>query len=144
VVFVGVAGSAAERPAKNSFLADSVHPLGHGDPAQQDALPVPGPENPGPELRADEIQYAPTGPAQFGAYTSGPYPDGRRVFWSNGLDRIVKVAYDGWLIIPTEHGYDVALSRNFIQHQVRYETDARPASPAGRLPPFRGPLPASG
>jgi NAD(P)-dependent dehydrogenase (short-subunit alcohol dehydrogenase family) len=101
VAFAGVVGSAAERPARNPFLADSVYPLSHGDPAQQDALPVPGPENPGSELRADEIQYSPTGPAQFGAYTSGPYPDGRRVFWSNGLDRIVKVDFDSYEILAT-------------------------------------------
>jgi hypothetical protein len=100
-LFTGLAASAAERPAKNPYLADSVYPLGHGDSAQQDALPVRGPENPGPRLRPDEIQYAPTGPAQFGAYTSGPYSDGRRVIWSNGLDRIVKVDFDTFEILAT-------------------------------------------
>jgi hypothetical protein len=130
VVFVGVAGSAAERPAKNPFLADSVHPLGHGDPAQQDALPVPGPDGDAdPKDPASAIVKKAT-------FQLPPAVTGLTV----GMN----MTYDGWLIIPTEHGYVVALSRNFIQHQVRYETDARPASPAGRLPPFRGPLPASG
>jgi hypothetical protein len=93
--------SAVEMPPRNSFLADSVYPLGHGDPGQQDALPVDGPDDPGPALDASEIQYAPTGPAQFGAYTSSPYPDGRRVIWSNGLDRIVKVDFETFEILAT-------------------------------------------
>jgi hypothetical protein len=95
------ASSAVELPPRNSFLADSVYPLGHGDSGQQDALPVKGPSDPGPELDVSEIQYAPTGPAQFGAYTSSPYPDGRRVIWSNGLDRIVKVDFETFEILAT-------------------------------------------
>jgi hypothetical protein len=93
--------SAVEMPPRNPFLADSVYPLGHGDPGQQDALPVDGPDDPGPAFNASEIQYAPTGPAQFGAYTSSPYPDGRRVIWSNGLDRIVKVDFETFEILAT-------------------------------------------
>jgi hypothetical protein len=92
---------ASERPPRNPFLADSVYPIAHGDSAQQDALPVRGPEDPGGRLEASEIQYAPTGPAQFGAYTSSPYPDGRRVYWSNGLDRIVKVDFERFEILAT-------------------------------------------
>ena len=65
-------GAAAERPPRNPFLADSVYPLGHGDSAQQDALDVSGPSDPGAELEPAEIQYAPVGPAHFGAYTSRP------------------------------------------------------------------------
>ncbi|MEN8161468.1 MAG: hypothetical protein ABFS41_15470, partial [Myxococcota bacterium] len=94
-------GAAAERPPRNPFLADSVYPLGHGDPGQQDALDVPGPSDPGDALAADEIQYEHTGPGQFGAYTSGPYPDGRRVIWSNGLDRIVKVDFESFETLAT-------------------------------------------
>jgi hypothetical protein len=100
IVTAGAAG-AAEHPPRNPFLADSSYPLGHGDAAQQDALPVPGPDDPGAALEESEIEYAPTGPAQFGAYTSGPYPDGRRVIWSNGLDRIVKVDFDTFEVLAT-------------------------------------------
>jgi hypothetical protein len=100
VATAGAAGS-AEHPPRNPFLADSSYPLGHGDSAQQDALPVAGPDDPGPALDESEIQYAPTGPAQFGAYTSSPYPDGRRVIWSNGLDRIVKVDFDTFDVLAT-------------------------------------------
>ena len=97
----GLATSAVELPPRNSFLADSVYPLAHGDSGQQGALPVDGPSDPGPALDASQIQYAPTGPAQFGAYTSSPYPDGRRVIWSNGLDRIVKVDFETFEILAT-------------------------------------------
>ncbi len=97
--------SAAERPPKHPFFADSVYPIGHGDAAQQDALPVPGPINPGPVIAPQLIDYAASGPAQFGAYTSGPYPDGRRVLWANGLDRVVKIDYDTFEILAT-HWFD--------------------------------------
>jgi hypothetical protein len=101
LVATASAAGAAEHPPRNPFLADSSYPLGHGDSAQQDALPVPGPDDPGAALEESEIEYAPTGPAQFGAYTSGPYPDGRRVIWSNGLDRIVKVDFDTFEVLAT-------------------------------------------
>ncbi|MBW2397129.1 MAG: hypothetical protein JRG95_23005 [Deltaproteobacteria bacterium] len=93
VAFLSVTtAQAANRPPKNPFLADSVYPLGHGDSGQQDALPVRGPEDPGPALAEHEIR---------GAYTSSPYPDGRRVIWSNGLDRIVKVDFDTFEVVAT-------------------------------------------
>ena len=101
LVLVVGATSAAERPPRNTYLADSVYPLGHGDSAQQDALTVAGPRDPGPALDATKIQYAPVGPAHFGAYTSSPYRDGRRVIWSNGLDRIVKVDFDTFEVLAT-------------------------------------------
>ena len=92
---------AAERPPRNPFLADSSYPIGHGDSAQQDALAVPGPSDPGAALDPSEIQYAHVGPAHFGAYTSSPYPDGRRVIWSNGLDRIVKIDFESFEVLAT-------------------------------------------
>lgn len=96
-----VAADAGNMPPPNPFLANSVYPLGHGDSGQQDALPVAGPAYPGPSLDPSEIQYNHTGPGQFGAYTSSPYPDGRRVIWSNGLDRIVKVDFDSFDTLAT-------------------------------------------
>ena len=73
-VCLSLSAAAFERPPRNPFLADSVYPMGHGDSAQQDALPVAGPQDPGPALEANEIEYAHVGPAHFGAYTSSPYP----------------------------------------------------------------------
>jgi hypothetical protein len=100
-------GEPAQRPPRNPFFANSSYPLGHGDAGQQDALPVPGPADPGGALSEDEIQYAHVGPAHFGAYTSSPYPDGRRVIWSNGLDRIVKVDFETFEVLATHWVADV-------------------------------------
>ncbi|MEH6581715.1 MAG: hypothetical protein V7754_07245 [Halioglobus sp.] len=85
---------AFEMPPKNHFLADSNYALGHGDPAQQDAMPQAGPSGPTRTLKESEIQYTHTGPGYFGIQTSGVYADGKRVLWGNGLDRIVKLDYD--------------------------------------------------
>jgi hypothetical protein len=30
----------------------------------------------------------------------------------------MNMTFDGWLIVPTEHGYVVAVSRDFEQHRV--------------------------
>jgi hypothetical protein len=95
------AHSVSEQPPRNPFLADSVYPLGHGTSAQQNALPVRGPSDPGSKVEDSAIQYLHVGPAHFGAYTSSPYPDGRRVIWSNGLDRIVKVDFDTFEVLAT-------------------------------------------
>ena len=90
---------AANSPPVNSFLADSSYSLAHGNPAQQDAVLQAGPAGPSRKLRTEEIQYQHVGPAHFGAVTSGVYADGKRVFWSNGIDRIVKIDYDSWELI---------------------------------------------
>ncbi|MEP1469649.1 MAG: hypothetical protein ABJK25_01620 [Halieaceae bacterium] len=85
---------AAELAPSNPHLADSVYPVPHGDPAQQDALDVAGPVDVSRALKPAEIEYVHTGPAVFGAFSSGKYPDGKRVYWVNSLDRIVKIDYD--------------------------------------------------
>ncbi len=101
VVLVAWSAGAAELPPRNPYLADSIYPLGHGDSAQQDSVPVAGPPNPRRPLSADEIDYVHVGPAHFGSYTSGAYGDGRRVIWSNGLDRIVKLDFDSYEVLAT-------------------------------------------
>jgi len=115
VVALGAAGAApgAELPPRNPWLADSSYPLGHGTSAQQDSVPQAGPRGPGRALAPAEIAYAPVGPAHFGASTSGPYPDGRRVHWSNGLDRIAKIDHESFavlatLLLPGVHAYTEA------------------------------------
>ena len=89
-------------PPQNPYLANSSYSMGHGNPSQQDAVSQSGPSGPSQTLRSDQIQYQHTGPAHFGAATSGVYPDGKRVFWSNGIDRIVKIDYDSWEVVA-EH-----------------------------------------
>ena len=95
VAMLGSGASLAfNMPETNSYLAKSNNSMGHGDSAQQDAVPQAGPSGPSRSLRANEIQYTFTGPAFFGINTSGLYNDGKRVMWGNGLDRIVKLDYD--------------------------------------------------
>ena len=109
-------------PPKNPYLADSIYPLGHGGSHQQDSLPVAGPEDKSRTLLATEIQYTHTGPAFFGASTSGPYTSGRRVIWGNGLDRIVKIDYQTHQVISTlmledaEEHYDEARADEAIDY----------------------------
>jgi hypothetical protein len=86
-------------PPVNSFLANSSYSMAHGNPSQQDSVAQPGPSGPTRTLQPDQIQYQHVGPAHFGAATSGVYPDGKRVFWSNGIDRIVKIDYDSWEVV---------------------------------------------
>lgn len=85
------ATGAPNPPPSNPFLADSVVPIGHFDPAQTDSVTIAGPtEAPG----RDDLTYQHLGPAHFGIAISPEYPDGRRVIWSNGGDRISKLDYD--------------------------------------------------
>ncbi len=90
---------AGNMPPKNPFLADSNYAMAHGDGAQQDAVPQAGPTGPGRALDPGELQYVHTGPGFFGIVTSGVYEDGKRVFWGNGLDRIVKLDYDSYQVV---------------------------------------------
>jgi hypothetical protein len=90
------AGAAVGSPPQNPFLADSSFPLPHGDSAQSTSAPQPGPTGPTKilTLGTGEITYTASGPFQFGSFTSSPYPNGRRVMWSSGADRIVKWDHD--------------------------------------------------
>ncbi len=94
-------------PPRNPYLAHSSYPLGHGGSAQQDSMPMAGPDGPGRTLAPEEIDYAPVGPAHFGASISSPYADGRRVIWSNGLDRIVKLDHESFEVLATWYFADV-------------------------------------
>lgn len=96
-----VAAHAAELPPRNPYLADSSYAIGHADAAQSDSVPQPGPRGPTRTLAPAEIDETFTGPGCFGAFTSGPYPDGRRVLWANGLDRIVKLDHQSFEVLAT-------------------------------------------
>ncbi len=94
--------TAFEMPPVNPYLAASNYPMGHGDSAQQDAMPQAGPMGPTRALEAAELQYTFTGPGFFGINTSSVYADGNRVFWGNGLDRIVKLDYDSYELVDQQ------------------------------------------
>lgn len=56
---------AGNLPPPNPFLADSHNAMAHNDPAQQDAIPLPGPSGTSRQLSPEEIQYLHTGPAHW-------------------------------------------------------------------------------
>ncbi len=91
--------SAALAAPINPYLAASAYPLPHRSSAQQDATPTAGPLDRTRALRHDEIQYMHLGPGHFGAFISGPYPDGRRVIWSNGLNGVTKQDHDSFEVL---------------------------------------------
>ena len=86
---------------RNPYLADSGYPIGHGRSDQQDNVAWRGPEGPTETLAADGIQYTWTGAGNFGQLISSRYPDGRRVLWNNGRNRIFKLDYDTLEILAT-------------------------------------------
>jgi hypothetical protein len=86
----GAAGAASPATAPvNPFLADSTYSMAHTDSSQQDASPLPGPEQDGGAVTRADI-----GPGHFGIQISGAYEDGRRVIWSQGADRITKLDHE--------------------------------------------------
>lgn len=102
-----ITAHAANMPPRNLHLADSSYPMAHGNPAQQDTIPQAGPWGESRHLAANEISYEHVGPGHFGTTVSGIYADGRRVFWSNGIDRIVKMDHDSYEVLDTYFFADV-------------------------------------
>ena len=94
-----------QQPPVNPFLAPSGNAMAHGRSDQQDNVPWAGPEGPSEVLDADSVQYTWLTPCHFGCMISGPYPDGRRVIWSNGRQTINKLDYDT-LEILAEHAIE--------------------------------------
>ena len=87
---------------RNPFLADSENPIAHGRCDQQDNTALTGPRPDGSRaLGEDEIQHVWLGPGHFGSLISSPYPDGRRVIWSNGRQQIAKLDYDTLAVLAT-------------------------------------------
>ena len=74
-------------------------PIGHVDSAQTTSTPIAGPTGPSGELGADDLTYQHLGPGHFGIAISPEYPDGERVIWSNGGDRISKLDADSLAVL---------------------------------------------
>jgi hypothetical protein len=85
----------------NTFLADSAAPIGHVNSAQSTGVQHPGPSGPTETLTIEDgsLSYTHVGPAHFGLAISPPYPDGSRVIWSNGGERISKLDYESLEVI---------------------------------------------
>lgn len=81
-----------EPPYTNPYLAASTYPIAHMRGAY---TPLAGPTGPSRRLRANEITHKPVGPlnAWLNVY-SGPYPNGKRVIWIGGYDRVAKLDAD--------------------------------------------------
>ncbi len=86
---------------RNPFLADSGYPIAHGRCDQQDSSELAGPNGPTEVLPSTALQYAWLGSGHFGGLISSPYPDGRRVIWSNGRQTIAKLDYDTLEVLAT-------------------------------------------
>ncbi|NOR19062.1 MAG: hypothetical protein GQ538_03130, partial [Xanthomonadales bacterium] len=80
----------------NPYMADSVVSVGHINSAQSTGVDIAGPSGPTKELTQENggLTYTHLGPGHFGFAISPPYPNGKRVIWSNGADRISKLDYD--------------------------------------------------
>ena len=89
----------------NPYLADSVLPIGHVNSAQTTGVDHAGPSGPTEVLsEADgSLTYTHIGPGHFGAAISPPYPNGKRVIWSNGAERISKLDYDTLEVLAEYH-----------------------------------------
>jgi hypothetical protein len=70
--------------------------IGHINSAQSTGVDIAGPSGPTKELTQENggLTYTHLGPGHFGFAISPPYPNGKRVIWSNGGDRISKLDYD--------------------------------------------------
>jgi len=87
-----VADSATcENAPLNPFFADSPAPIGHIDASQSNGSPTAGPRDSTQTLAPADLQYVHLGPGHAGLAISSKYPDGSRVIWSNGADRISKI-----------------------------------------------------
>jgi hypothetical protein len=93
---------AADKPAApyvNQYLADSSYSVTH---TASDFTALAGPTGKSRRLRADEIIWKRAGP--FNGMTpvySGPYPNGRRVVWLGGYDRVTKLDADTLEVLTT-------------------------------------------
>jgi hypothetical protein len=86
-------------PIHNPFLAESAYPVAHG---YSDFTTLPGPAGPSRQLRANEIVWKGVGPVNgFAPTYSGLYPNGKRVMWLGGYDRITKLDADSMAILST-------------------------------------------
>ena len=83
--------TACENPPKNPYFADSAAPIGHIDASQSNGSPTAGPRDSTQTLTSADVQYVHLGPGHAGLAISSKYPDGSRVIWSNGADRISKI-----------------------------------------------------
>jgi hypothetical protein len=96
------AAATEEKPALpffNPHWAASPYPISH---STADFTPVAGPVGPGRRLNKDEITWKTVGPINgFTPVYSGLYPNGKRVLWVGGYDRVAKLDADTLEVLTT-------------------------------------------
>ena len=104
----------------NPYLADSVMPIGHFNSAQTTGVEVAGPSGPSGKLSQEDgdLTYTHLGPGHFGMAISGEYPNGKRVIWRNGAERISKLDYDTLEVI----------GEYFLENSPTYKNNGGPIS----------------
>src|SRR5262245_6258695 len=99
---LAAAGASAQTPTPpihNPFLADSAYPVAHG---YGDLTPFAGPKAGSRQLQVDEITWKKVGPINgYAPIFSNPYPNGKRVIWVGGYDRVAKLDADSLEVLTT-------------------------------------------
>ena len=97
-----VSAMAADKPAApyaNPYMADSAYTVTH---SRSDFTALAGPVGPTRRLSADEIKWKALGPVNgFIPVYSSPYPNGKRVIWVGGFDRVAKLDADTLEVLTT-------------------------------------------
>ena len=119
VFAVGVATGLADpiakpaEPVRNPYLADSAYPVAHG---YSDFTTLPGPTGPSRKLHPDEIIWKAIGPTNgFAPIFSNPYPNGKRVIWVGGYDRVAKLDADTLDVLTT---YAIGGNKYFGEEEI--------------------------
>jgi hypothetical protein len=122
------ADSKPAEPFKNPHLADSTYPLIHG---RANYTPLPGPIDSSRRLKPSEIRWIPMGPGDSHVIIySGPYPDGRRVMWVGGYDRVAKVDADSYEVLTT---YAIGGTQFITESEARRRVDKLDSLPDGEF-----------
>lgn len=101
-------------PARNPQLADSTYNIAH---TTADFTVLPGPVGPGRRIRDDEYRWKPIGPINgYAALYSAPYPNGKRVVWVGGNDRVAKLDADSLAVLTT---YAIGGNTYFGEEEIR-------------------------
>ena len=104
----------------NPYLANTVVPIGHVNSAQSTGMGHAGTRGPS-EILSEEnggLTYTHLGPGHYGFAISDPYPNGKRVIWSNGGERISKLDYETLAVID----------EYFIESSSSYKKNGGPVS----------------
>jgi hypothetical protein len=135
----------AEAPPRNPFLANSNYSVVHANSGQTDSTVDPGPVGTTRQLSLDEIRYHDLGMWNLLYLVSGPYPDGKRVIWTNGSQYLTKLDYDTFdivaqLRVPGDDHFDGLAHEEFIRvfdSNASFEEKFEAAKRSG-LPPVDG------